>query len=392
MKVREFLGTSVVAVALVMGMANVAAADDMSVMFNCGTYPAGKQTARDEALARSTTWLQARVPYSQSACHNNQFGSYRTDCSGYLSMVWGLGHSYTTATLHEVSHTINRADLQPGDALNWPGQHTALFIGWADAARTMPRVREQAGPNGSPTTERNWAAATAAKYTPIRYNNIVSYNVYGDIGAKWRAMGAEGSVVGAPVNNEADGAPGGRWQGFQRGNIYWTPALNAHPVYGDIHTRFMNTGDEHRWGYPVNDESAGANGGRWQGFQVANFYWTAATGAFPVYGDILTNFMNAGDEHRWGYPLMEEAAGANGGRYQKFQNGVWYWSARTNAYPVYGDILTKFAATGDEHTHGYPKEAEKEWTGETGGRMQVFENSTFYWTAAKGAWSVQNAG
>ncbi|WP_157527910.1 LGFP repeat-containing protein [Nocardia sp. NRRL S-836] len=218
----------------------------------------------------------------------------------------------------------------------------------------------------------------------------VRISVYGDIGVKWRAMGAENSVVGAPVNNEADGAPGGRWQGFQRGNIYWTPALNAHPVYGDILTRFMNTGDEHRWGYPVNDESPGAGGGRWQGFQVANFYWTAATGAFPVYGDILTSFMNAGDEHRWGYPLMEEAAGANGGRYQKFQNGVWYWSARTNAYPVYGDILTKFAATGDEHTHGYPKEAEKEWTGEAGGRMQVFEGSTFYWTAAKGAWSVRN--
>ncbi|MGW6935281.1 LGFP repeat-containing protein [Lentzea sp. NPDC054927] len=218
----------------------------------------------------------------------------------------------------------------------------------------------------------------------------VRISVYGDIGVKWRAMGAENSVVGAPISNEQPGAPGGRWQGFQRGNIYWTPALNAHPVYGEILTKFMNTGDEHRWGYPVNDEQPGAPGGRWQKFQNANFYWTSSTGAFPVFGEILTNFMNNGDEHRWGYPLMEEAVGANNGRWQKFQNGIWYWSARTSAYPVYGDILQKFGTTGDEHTHGYPKEAEKDWTGEPGGRMQTFENSTFYWTPAKGAWSVGN--
>ncbi len=46
-------------------------------------------------------------------------------------------------------------------------------------------------------------------------------------------------------------------------------------------------------------------------------------------------------------------------------------SARTSAYPVYGDILTKFLSTGDEHTHGYPKEAEKDWAGETGGREDI---------------------
>ncbi|ANZ39437.1 hypothetical protein BBK82_28695 [Lentzea guizhouensis] len=117
------------------------------------------------------------MPYSRSACHANQHGDFRTDCSGYVSMVWGLRHSYATATLDQVSHPIARADLRPGDALNRPGEHVALFVGWSDAARTKPLVREQAGPNGSPTIERVWTAAYAGTYTPIRYDHIVEGGV-----------------------------------------------------------------------------------------------------------------------------------------------------------------------------------------------------------------------
>ncbi|MFI6497873.1 FG-GAP repeat domain-containing protein [Nonomuraea typhae] len=143
------------------------------LLFNCATYPQNRATLRSETLVRSRTWIDERVPYSQSACHQNQYGDYRTDCSGYLSMIWGLRHSYTTATLDQVSHQIARADLRLGDALNRPGEHVALFIGWADAARTKPIVREQAGPNGAPTVERTWSATYANTYTPIRYDNIV---------------------------------------------------------------------------------------------------------------------------------------------------------------------------------------------------------------------------
>ncbi|MEV0230316.1 FG-GAP-like repeat-containing protein, partial [Nonomuraea sp. NPDC050786] len=146
---------------------------DVSVMFNCGTYAQNMTITRSEVLTRSRTWIDARVPYSQSACHGNQYGSYRTDCSGFVSMAWGLRYSYTTSTIGQVSHQIARSDLQPGDALNRPGEHVALFIGWEDAARTRPVVREQAGPDGAPTIQRTWPQSYAATYTPIRYNNIV---------------------------------------------------------------------------------------------------------------------------------------------------------------------------------------------------------------------------
>ncbi|GAA3129738.1 VCBS repeat-containing protein [Streptosporangium carneum] len=139
----------------------------------CDTYPENRPTSRDEALVRAQSWIDERVPYSQSACHRNGYGNYRTDCSGYVSMAWGLRRSYTTSTLEQVSHEIARSDLRPGDALNRPGVHVALFVRWADEARTTPVVREQAGPDGSPTAERTWRASTANAYTPIRYDNIV---------------------------------------------------------------------------------------------------------------------------------------------------------------------------------------------------------------------------
>ena len=140
---------------------------------NCGTYAVNSKITRSEILARSRTWISARVPYSQSDCFGNKYGAYRTDCSGYVSMAWGLRISYTTHILEQVAHRIDWEDLRPGDALNDRLNHVALFIGWADAAKTRPIVREQAGPDGSRPVQRVWSASTARQYVPLRYNNLV---------------------------------------------------------------------------------------------------------------------------------------------------------------------------------------------------------------------------
>ncbi len=206
MKIRSaLLGVVVACAAATSVLTPPATAGEFGVLFNCGSYPSNKATSRGDALARSVTWIQARVPYSQSACHQNQHGNFRTDCSGYVSMIWGLRQSYTTATLDQVSHPIARADLRPGDALNRPGDHVALFVGWSDAARTKPLVREQAGPNGAPTTERVWSASYAGTYTPIRYDNIVDTPVGEPAGPVLHEMrNVDGSWTGfAPLGADA---------------------------------------------------------------------------------------------------------------------------------------------------------------------------------------------
>src|SRR5438105_14469861 len=48
---------------------------------------------RRSALDRGLRWFDEKVPYSQSRSHDG----YRTDCSGFVSMAWQLGTSYTTA-------------------------------------------------------------------------------------------------------------------------------------------------------------------------------------------------------------------------------------------------------------------------------------------------------
>jgi len=44
-----------------------------------------------------------------------------------------------------VSHSINRADLQPGDALLCESHHIALFAGWSDSAKTHYIAMEEEG-------------------------------------------------------------------------------------------------------------------------------------------------------------------------------------------------------------------------------------------------------
>ncbi len=101
---------------------------------------------RATAVKRAFSWWDAQVPYSQSRYH----GGYRTDCSGFISMAWQLGTSYTTASFVSgggESFLLGSYDkLVPGDALvrrsNGAG-HIVMFLGWNNAAKTSACVIEQ---------------------------------------------------------------------------------------------------------------------------------------------------------------------------------------------------------------------------------------------------------
>ncbi|WP_394614778.1 FG-GAP-like repeat-containing protein [Lentzea sp. JNUCC 0626] len=130
---------------------------------------------RAEVLKRSQSWIDARVPYNQGAEYTNQYGRYRQDCSGYVSMAWGLGRSRSTYDLPEIMDTIPRDQLKPGDVLfqhNNTTKHVALFVGWDDNARTRPIVREEWDDN-QVAEQRVWPASWANGFTPMRYKKIV---------------------------------------------------------------------------------------------------------------------------------------------------------------------------------------------------------------------------
>lgn len=108
---------------------------------------ASASSGRRRAIERGFTWWDAQVPYSQSAWYKG----YRTDCSGFVSMCWELGTSYTTADFivggGESDRLASYDQLLPGDALvrraNGKG-HMVMFLGWNDKAKSSACVIEQA--------------------------------------------------------------------------------------------------------------------------------------------------------------------------------------------------------------------------------------------------------
>lgn len=127
---------------------------------------------RNDILKRAKSWIDEKVPYSQGATHTNKYGTYRTDCSGYVSMAWKLDTSLTTWSLPNVSKTVDSDDLEPGDALikNSDGtNHAALFVRWAGSGKTAPVVWEEYT-DGHPAEERTWDSLRG--YTGYRNNDV----------------------------------------------------------------------------------------------------------------------------------------------------------------------------------------------------------------------------
>lgn len=128
-----------------------------------------------DPIARAQNWVDAGVGYSGTNWYTDENGTYRTDCSGFVSMALGLGSSYTTDTLPQVSFPIPKDDLRPGDMLLNPAPgtagHVVLFAAWADDAHTRYYGYESSpsgsGAHFSALPYPYWPGY--GTYTPYRY-------------------------------------------------------------------------------------------------------------------------------------------------------------------------------------------------------------------------------
>ena len=126
---------------------------------------------RRTAIERGFGWLDANVPYSQS----QSYSGYRTDCSGFVSMCWELGTSYTTANFiqdtGEWSSLGSFGELSPADAMVYrrgSSGHIMMFVGWNDAAQTEACVLEQA----STAEDMQFRARTVSSLQASGYHAI----------------------------------------------------------------------------------------------------------------------------------------------------------------------------------------------------------------------------
>lgn len=139
------------------------------------TEPHGTIT-RAEIITRALNWLAEKVPYSQTEWWTDANGTYRQDCSGYVSMAWDLNQNidFWTGNLNTVSHTIDPSQLLPGDNL-MSVEHTIIFAGWANAAHTTFNFYEEAHPG---TFARYVVDAPLTDYTDqgfaaFRYDGVI---------------------------------------------------------------------------------------------------------------------------------------------------------------------------------------------------------------------------
>jgi hypothetical protein len=144
--------------------ANVAALASALVAL-LGLFPTTAHAiTRTDVLTRAHTWVVRRVSYSQTS----RYAGYRRDCSGYVSMAWQLGRSYTSRTIHAVATRVAVSRLQPGDAVHTPG-HVALFVAWANRAHTRYVAMEESEP-GRPALHHVVSLERGA--TGLRYRHI----------------------------------------------------------------------------------------------------------------------------------------------------------------------------------------------------------------------------
>ncbi|WP_437087680.1 peptidoglycan-binding protein [Streptomyces sp. enrichment culture] len=154
-------------------------------LYGPGSEPTGPVAAaplpevtRAQIIARAQKWVDAKVPYSMSAYWSD---GYRQDCSGYVSMAWGLPANEWTGSLGKFADRITKAELQPGDILLFhneadpeKGSHVVIFGGWTDSAHTRYVAYEQTPPHTRRQTTPYAYWSNSARYLPYRYQGVVA--------------------------------------------------------------------------------------------------------------------------------------------------------------------------------------------------------------------------
>ena len=257
----------------------------------------------------------------------------------------------------------------------------------------------QRSPLGGPTTGELRTPDRVGAFTHYQSGSIYwtpwtgPQSVRGSIRDTWARTGWEGSALGYPTTDEL-GTPDrvGRFNHFQRGSVYWTPGTGAREVRGSIRDAWSRKGWEGGpLGYPTTDElDAPDRVGRFNHFQRGSIYWTPATNAREVRGSIRDQWSRKGWETGvLGYPTTDELPTPDRvGRFNHFQRGSIYWTPGTGAHEVTGAIRENWASKGWEGSAlGYPTSGELA-TPDRVGRFSRFQGGAIYWAPTTGAQSV----
>jgi hypothetical protein len=192
-----------------------------------------------------------------------------------------------------------------------------------------------------------------------------------DLQLKYNSLGGTLSIpgtlfLGSPTSGEMP-TPygGGRYETFQYGTIYWSAATSAHEVHGDILTEYNATAGETDYygrvvlsqlGLPTSDEMdvPGVKGARMNTFQGGDIYWSKPTGAHFVDSAIRDKYNSAGGPTGLlGLPTTDESP-TTGGRVCNFEHGQIKWTPPSGAVVTQlGPFTVNLVEVGDGSVSGW---------------------------------------
>lgn len=229
-------------------------------------------------------------------------------------------------------------------------------------------------------------AAPATAHATQYYGPNGPREVTGWIEVEWLRTN---KAVGNPLTSEAPTPfKFGAYNFFERGAIYWSPNTGAHETKGSFYDFWAGQGWENgALGFPLSNE-APATRGVYQLYEGGTMYWSPASGAHSVRGEMLQRY---GDQD-WergplGFPTAEMGIAAEGGTFQRFAGGALYDQGRYyDPEPVSGAFYGYWAARGYERGYfGWPLTEEYSYgSGNDRVVTQYFENGTLYWNPLTG--------
>ncbi len=180
------------------------------------------------------------------------------------------------------------------------------------------------------------------------------------IAEKVRALAAVGRSLGSQRDDVTCGLVGGGCrQRFANGDVYWSAATGAHDVRGEILARYTEWGGPGGMGYPTADDRPDlrVKDVWYSNFQGGDIVWSPSTRAQVVRGDILQRWYAAGSSAGYlGLPVTSDGVAPGGKGYVvEFQRGSIFWSPTTGARHLRGAILAQYLAWGGPPVLGYPR-------------------------------------
>jgi LGFP repeat len=207
--------------------------------------------------------------------------------------------SLSTTAAWQLEKAAKRLLRQPSNEIGEPG---AAFFDSAHALRAKTGVGQSgSSPFGGVVTPGSSPALDTSP-APTAFPLI-------DAGNAINAKAAELGWSGAPAGDVEAAAGAGFLRNFQNADIYVSAQTGAHEVHGAIRDKFNALGGAAGGlGLPLTDETGTPDGeGRFNHFEGGSVYWTARNGAAMVRGAIRHAWAAQGWETGiLGYPVQDE--------------------------------------------------------------------------------------